>query len=319
MINSTWRESSKNHVNHEQLNNYTNYNKKSEALFRLHIPEFFKKQIDFSNENDPLLLQVLPHNKELIPHANYINDPVGDLVARQNKGVIHKYKGRVLLITTGACAINCRYCFRRVFPYSHNNASSQDWQSSIDYIKDNPDIQEVILSGGDPLMLSTKILNKLTDKLAELSHIKTLRIHTRIPIVAPNRITKNFLSWLSEIQLKKVMVLHCNHANELSNKHHNIFNNLKKTSTQLLNQSVLLKNINDDAATLIALSQRLFDFGILPYYLHQLDKVKSTKHFRVKNSKAIKLSKKLRQGLPGYLVPKLVTEIAGKKSKTLLF
>ena len=319
MKNTNWRTSVKNHVQKHQLRHLAQYASQSEDLFALHIPEFFKQQIDFSNQDDVLLKQVLPQHHELESSKGYKHDPVGDLAARQNKGIIQKYHGRVLLITTGACAINCRYCFRREFPYAQNNASSNNWQQTIEYLAQDKSIHEVILSGGDPLMLSTKRLRNLTEQLQQIKHIKTLRIHTRMPLVAPKRINTNFLSWLHELALKKIMVVHCNHANELVTEHTEIFKNLTATGTLLLNQSVLLKNINDNVASLCDLSHKLFDFGILPYYLHQLDKVNGSHHFRVKNKKAKQLHKKIQTRLPGYLVPKLVTEIAGKKSKTLLF
>ncbi len=319
MKKNHWRTDCKNHSLPIELKQHPQYEASSEDLFRLHVPLFFKNKINLQQQNDPLLLQVLPHKKELIPHKNYQSDPVGDLNARQNKGIIHKYHKRVLLIATGACAINCRYCFRREFPYQQNNAAANNWSNAIKYLAADKQIEEVILSGGDPLMLTTEKLASLTQQLEKLSHIKTLRIHTRIPIVAPSRINPHFIQWLDNIKLNKVMVVHCNHANELDNKHQQLFTAIKNSNTLLLNQSVLLKNINDNPQTLIQLSYRLLDFSILPYYLHQLDKVTGTKHFRVKNKKAKKIHKTLRHKLPGYLVPKLVTEIAGKKAKTPLF
>jgi len=296
----------------------SDYDSNSEGLFPLHIPQYFKQRINFADANDPLLQQVMPSVHEHIIKNDDLSDPVGDLLATQVKGLIHKYQGRVLLITTGACAINCRYCFRRNFPYVEQHASSNNWQAAINYINNSPDIHEVILSGGDPLMLSIKVLKKLTTQLEKIKHIKTLRIHTRIPLVSPKRITQNFLGWLDQISLKKVMVLHCNHTNELGNDLKNTLQSIAKCNTLLLNQSVLLKNVNDDSKVLSQLSHQLFTLGILPYYLNQLDKAKGISHFRVSNTRAKNIHKQLMQKLPGYLVPKLVVEISGKKNKTPL-
>ena len=318
MINQTWRQNSKNHVTTEDFYLQESYSPKSEDLFRLHIPRYFKNNIDFSNPNDPLLMQVLPNQSENIKATDFSNDPVGDLHAKKTKGVIHKYHGRVLLIATGTCAINCRYCFRRSFPYSQNNASAQNWKKAIEYLNNNQDVHEVILSGGDPLMLSTKVLNNLTTQLHTIPHIKTLRIHTRTPLVSPTRITEKFLNWLKDVSLKKVMVLHSNHAQELRDDLKPVLNRISQTQTLLLNQSVLLKGINDNSTVLANLSHRLFEFGILPYYLNQLDKVQGTTHFQVSNKKAKLIHKELLATLPGYLVPKLVEETPGKKNKSPL-
>ncbi len=319
MSKGNWRDSTKNHVTPNELADLQKYDKKAEDLFPLLVPSFLKKNINFNNPNDPILLQVLPQKSESEENTDFSDDPVGDMDASPIKGVIHKYHGRVLLIASGLCAVNCRYCFRRNFPYAKNYASGNNWSNAIEYIKENTDITEVILSGGDPLMLSTNALSKLTDKLAQIKHIKTLRIHTRIPIVSPERITNNFIQWLNKIPLKKVMVLHCNHANELSSDLHEVLKKIANTNTVLLNQSVLLKDVNDDAHVLSDLSHKLFDFGVLPYYLNQLDKAKGTHHFGIPNSTAKSLHKKLLQLLPGYLVPKLVEEISGKMNKSPLF
>ena len=318
MKNSAWRDKSKNHVNPDDFSEIEEYDKTSENLFRLQVPEYFKKLIEFNNPNDPLLLQVLPSKHEHNTNFDFINDPVGDLDSRKAKGVIHKYYGRVLLIATGTCAINCRYCFRRSFPYTENNASANNWREAIDYLVNNTDVHEVILSGGDPLMLSTKVLTLFTQQLKSLKHIKTLRIHTRIPLVSPSRINDSLINWLNNIELNKVMVVHCNHPNELTKTHKKIFKTIKNTNTLLLNQSVLLKNINDDANILIKLSHKLFDNGIVPYYLNQLDKIIGTKHFFISPEQSKRIHQQLLEKLPGYLVPKLVKEISGKKNKTPL-
>lgn len=318
MNNENWRINSRNHCQEEDFLEINNYQQKSEHLFKLQVPNYFKNNINFNNQNDPLLLQIMPSKYELIGSDDEKADPVGDLKASPIQGVIHKYHGRVLLIATGTCAINCRYCFRRDFPYAQNYASTKNWEKAIKYIKNHTEIHEVILSGGDPLMLSTNVLKKLSDQLETIAHIKTLRIHTRIPLVNPSRITENFLNWLRNITLNKVMVVHCNHANELPNALKNTIKKIRLTETLLLNQSVLLKNINNDSLILAELSKRLFEFGILPYYLNQLDKAKGTSHFRVSNQEATKIHSQLLEKLSGYLVPKLVVEISGKKNKTPL-
>lgn len=313
-----WRIKSRNHCQVDDFKGIQQYQQQSEELFKLQVPEFYKKQIDFNNPNDPLLLQIMPSQLELSQQSDERDDPVGDLRASPVDGVIHKYHGRVLLIAAGTCAINCRYCFRRNFPYTQNHASSNNWKNAIVYIQQNPEVHEVILSGGDPLMLSTKALTKLTDQLEIIPHVQTLRIHTRLPLVTPSRITENLLRWLNKLSLKKVMVLHCNHPNELNDSLIETLKSISNTETLLLNQSVLLKNVNDNSHVLIELSQRLFALGILPYYLNQLDKAKGTSHFRVSDERAKILHKQLLQNLSGYLVPKLVVEISGKKNKTPL-
>jgi len=319
MRDKNWRSHCQNHVDEHDITHIKNYDPKARDLFPLLIPKFLKDKIDFKNDNDPILLQVIPQEKEHLSFDNYCDDPVGDLAASQSKGVIHKYHGRVLLITNGTCAVNCRYCFRRNFPYAKNYAASQNWQNAIAYISSHTEIHEVILSGGDPLMLSTKTLKNLSRQLESITHVKTIRIHTRMPLVSPERITDSFLQWLEDISLKKVMVLHCNHPQELDDSLQQTIKSIAKTETMLLNQSVLLKNINDNPKVLADLSHRLFEFGILPYYLNQLDKANGTQHFSITNAQAKSIHKQLLQTLPGYLVPKLVKEISGKKNKSPMF
>ncbi len=318
MTKQSWREKSKNQASSQDFVKIENYHRDSEKLFRLHIPEFYKNNIDFTNSLDPLLMQVLPSKDELKKAIDFSDDPVGDLKSKKSKGVIHKYKGRVLLIATGTCAINCRYCFRRSFPYAQNNASANNWYSAIEYLTTHQDVHEVILSGGDPLMLSTKVLSNFSAQLNDIKHIKTLRIHTRMPLVSPSRITDNFIKWLDGIPLKKVMVLHCNHPKELQLALKPTLERIASTQTLLLNQSVLLKGVNDQTKILAQLSFKLFDYGILPYYLNQLDRVQGASHFQVPNTHAKRLHNELLAALPGYLVPKIVEEIPGKKNKSPL-
>lgn len=282
--------------------------------FPLRAPLSYCQRIEKGNASDPLLRQILPLDAELIQNENFNVDPVGDLAAIEVPGLLHKYHGRVLLMTTAACAVHCRYCFRRHFPYQESR-SEKDWQEAVDYIREHSDIHEVILSGGDPLSLSESKLKNLTDKLSTIPHIKTLRLHTRQPIVLPERITPAFLSWLDSLPWKVVMVLHCNHANEIDSSVEAILKQLQQQQITLLNQSVLLEGVNDDAETLINLSKKLFENNVMPYYLHQLDKVQGAAHFYVSAEKASLLINEIQQYLPGYLVPKLVEEKAGEKSK----
>lgn len=286
--------------------------------FSLLVPLGFCDRIEKGNPDDPLLRQILPLEAELIEDEDFNRDPVGDLAALEVPGLLHKYHGRVLLVTTSTCAVHCRYCFRRHFPYQENR-SEQNWQEAIDYIKANTDIHEVILSGGDPLSLTESRLKKLTDKLVRIPHIKTLRIHTRQPIVLPERINDDFLNWLDSLPWKIVMVLHCNHANEIDAAVSVALNQLQQHQITLLNQSVLLAGVNDNTETLINLSHKLFANHVLPYYLHSLDKVHGAKHYYVNKEKATHLINEVRQRLPGYLVPKFVEELAGEKSKTAIF
>lgn len=283
--------------------------------FALRVPLGFCQRIEKGNPHDPLLRQILPVGEELLTAEDFLLDPVADQAAMQVPGLLHKYHGRVLLITTPACGVHCRYCFRRHYPYQENRPE-QNWQEAVDYIRDNSDIHEVILSGGDPLSLTEPRLKSLTDKLINIPHIKTLRLHTRQPIVLPERVNNELLNWLNSLPWKIVVVLHCNHANEIDSSVVDALKKLHQQQVTLLNQSVLLAGVNDDAEVLVKLSQKLFMHNVLPYYLHLLDKVQGAKHFYVNKEKASKLLNEIRQDLPGYLVPKLVVEIAGEKSKT---
>ena len=290
----------------------------ADELFSLRVPLGYCQRIEKGNPNDPLLRQILPLAEELIQAPQFTPDPVADLAAVEVPGLLHKYHGRVLIITTEACAVHCRYCFRRHFPYQENRLD-QNWQQALDYLRENSDIHEVILSGGDPLSLTESRLSKLTDALATIPHIKTLRLHTRQPIVLPERINHEFLNWLDDLPWKIVMVIHCNHANEIDANVARALGKLHLHQVTLLNQSVLLAGVNDNIETLTDLSEKLFTHHVLPYYLHILDKVQGATHFYVKNEVAIALLSGLRDQLPGYLVPKLVEEKPGKKSKSAIF
>lgn len=294
------------------------YSQKAEQLFAFKITQPMLEKIDFSNQQDPVLNQFLPHVDELQKKSQYSKDPVQDMKAQKTIGVIKKYAGRVLLICSGDCAVNCRYCFRRHFNYSQQFAPRNNWHKAVKMIEEDPSIHEVILSGGDPLTLSDKTLNHLTNQLNQIDHVKTIRIHSRIPIVLPERIDHSFCQWLKTIQQKIVFVIHCNHPNEITDKARSAIKKLDQLDIQIFNQSVLLKNINDDAKVLAQLSFTLFGMNIIPYYLHMLDKVENASHFAVSEEQAVYIHRQLKEKLPGYLVPKLAVEIAGEPYKTIL-
>lgn len=286
------------------------------ALFPLRVPRPLLRRIQPGNPRDPLLLQVLPTGAELAPTPGFSDDPLEEANANPVPGVVHKYRGRLLLIAAGQCAVNCRYCFRRAFPYNENHLNRNQWQQALDYIRAQHDLREVILSGGDPLVMSDRQLGWLAGELAQIPQLDKLRIHTRLPIVAPSRINEEFLTWFSGGRLKPVLVLHCNHANEIDADVRAALGRLRAAGVTLLNQSVLLRDVNDSEDALAELSEALFDAGVLPYYLHQLDRVQGAAHFEVSDERARALVEAVRQRLPGYLVPKLVREIPAEKSKT---
>jgi len=289
--------------------------------FRCLITEAYINRIEAGNINDPLLRQVLPIAEENDTQTQQpgVDDPVGDLDALISPGLIHKYHGRVLLITTGACAIHCRYCFRRAYPYQQSSCTSKALLDALHYLKEHLEIEEVILSGGDPLILDNARLSELISTLESISHVHTLRFHTRLPIVLPSRINSGLLELLSSSRFNIVMVIHANHANEIDDTVSRRLQQLHNAGVTLLNQSVLLHGVNDNADTLVALSRRLFQCRTLPYYLHLLDPVKGAMHFAVNNQTALDLKQQMEQQLPGYLVPRLVREIAGNKAKTAIF
>jgi len=286
-----------------------------DAGFALRVPRGFAARMRPGDPDDPLLLQVLPQLAELEQAPGYVADPVGDLAAREAQGLLHKYEGRALLIASGSCAVNCRYCFRRHFPYGEEMAAAGQWRKALDHLRQDASIAELILSGGDPLSLATPKLEELSRGLAALPQVTRLRIHTRLPVVLPERIDAAFLAWFAALPLQKVVVLHANHANEFDAAVDAACRRLREAGATLLNQSVLLKNINDDADTLSELSERLFAAGVLPYYLHQLDRVQGSAHFEVDDARARALVEAIRGRLPGYLVPKLVREMEGDASK----
>lgn len=283
--------------------------------FPLRVPRGFVARMARGNPADPLLRQVLPLGEEMLPVAGFGPDPVGDLAAQAGAGLLHKYHGRVLMTATGACAVHCRYCFRRHFPYGEQRPGRDDWQGVVDYLQAHPEVDELILSGGDPLMLDDQQLHALSQRLRELPQLKRLRLHSRLPIVLPERIDSGLLAWLAGLPWPVVMVVHCNHPQELDETVAAALAQLHRLGLTLLNQSVLLAGVNDDAETLIRLSHRLFDCKVLPYYLHQLDRVKGAAHFELAESQLALLTETLRARLPGYLLPRLVRELPGDVGK----
>ncbi|WP_237068524.1 EF-P beta-lysylation protein EpmB [Microbulbifer guangxiensis] len=284
--------------------------------FALRVPRPFIARMVKGDPADPLLQQVLPGAPELEAAPGFGPDPLGESAANPVPGVVHKYHGRLLLIVAGQCAVNCRYCFRRLFPYGDNHLNRSQWQGALDYVRAQAGLREVILSGGDPLVLGDRQLQWLAGELADIPQLTTLRVHTRLPIVAPSRITAELLQWLAGSRLKPVLVLHCNHANEIDATVRASLQRLREAGVTLLNQAVLLRGVNDSETALAELSERLFDSGVMPYYLHQLDRVQGAAHFEVPDDRARALVEAIRRRLPGYLVPRLVREIAGEPSKT---
>ena len=286
--------------------------------FPLRVPRGFVARMRRGDPLDPLLLQVLPLAAELSAAPGYVLDPVGDLGSLAGAGVLRKYRGRALLITTGACAVNCRYCFRRHFPYAEENASRADFGPALELLRADATIHEVILSGGDPLTLGDRRLAALLEGLESIPHLRRVRLHTRLPIVLPERIDSGFVGVWSAVRLQKVAVVHSNHAAEIDASVRDALALLKGTGTPLLNQAVLLRGINDRADELVALSEALFEAGTLPYYLHLLDRVAGGAHFDVPEERARTLVAEVAARLPGYLVPRLVREIPGEAAKTML-
>jgi len=283
--------------------------------FPLKVPHGFIARMEKNNLNDPLLRQILPLDAELEKTMGYAADPLHEAKSNPIPGLLHKYYGRVLLTFAGTCAVNCRYCFRREFPYAKNNPGSAGWHAALNYIARDNTINEVILSGGDPLVANDHHLKKFIGMLATIPHVSRLRIHSRLPIVLPERMTAELLQIFTTTRLKVILVVHCNHAQEINHDVKQAMQPFTQAGILLLNQSVLLKGINDDANTLIALSEALFAIGVQPYYLHALDKVQGTAHFDLPPQTARKLHWAMAQHLPGYLVPKLVFEQPGAPAK----
>lgn len=283
--------------------------------FPLRVPRGFVDRMRRGDPADPLLRQVLPVDAEMRPAAGFSLDAVGDGAATAGDGMIRKYNGRALLVATGSCAINCRYCFRRHFPYAEQTASAAGWSAALERIAADDGIEEVILSGGDPLSLSDAKLAALTDGLRAVPHLRRLRLHTRLPVVLPERVDDGFAGWLASLAWPVAVVLHANHANEFDDSVDAALARLRAAGATLLNQAVLLRGVNDSVDALAALSERGFAAGVLPYYLHQLDRVQGAAHFEVDDARARLLHAGLAARLSGYLVPRLVREVAGDTGK----
>jgi len=286
--------------------------------FPVFVPPSYLARIRSGDPHDPLLRQVLPVAAETAAVEGFSRDPVKDAAASLGPGVLQKYNGRALLITTGVCAVHCRYCFRRHFPYEETPHSEAAWDKALASIATDDSISEVILSGGDPLMLVDSRLAKLAKKIAAIPHVTRLRVHTRLPIMIPSRVTDELLDWLTGSRLTPVVVIHANHAQELDAAVADSLARLQQSGVMLLNQAVLLRGVNDSVDAQAELSERLIEIGVLPYYLHQLDRVEGAAHFEVSIDEGRKIVAALRRRLPGYAVPRYVQEVPGELSKIVL-
>ena len=288
---------------------------KARRLFPMRVPRHFADLMEKGNPNDPLFLQVMPLSDEFLTSPGYSEDPLEEHDTA-GKGILHKYDSRVLLMVRTGCAVNCRYCFRRHFPYADNAVSKHQWEEVLQYIQAHDNINEVIFSGGDPLMAKDDHLAWLANEIASINHVKRLRIHTRLPVVLPERINNAFVNWFTALPIQKVLVLHANHANEMSEALKSRLITLREKGVTLLNQSVLLKGVNDSGEAISDLSEALFEASVLPYYLHVLDKVQGASHFYVSDDEGRHIMEEAIKRLPGFLVPKLVREIGGQPGKT---
>ena len=289
--------------------------RRSAAGFPLLVPRAFVARMRKGDRHDPLLLQVLPVAAERQVAAGFSADPLAEAAALAAPGLVQKYAGRALVLATGACAINCRYCFRRDFPYAESGATRAGVEAAVDAVAADPTIHEVILSGGDPLLLDDERLGRLVERIEAIPHVRRLRIHSRLPIVLPTRVTESLTAILAATRLATVMVVHANHPAELDAAVAAALARLAAARVILLNQAVLLAGVNDSVAVLATLSERLVEIGVLPYYLHLLDRVQGTAHFEVSEDAAKCLHEALRARLPGYAVPRLAREVPGEPAK----
>ncbi len=279
------------------------------------VPISYIERMQLGNPRDPLLLQVLPVEEELATVPGFVTDAVDDQSARRAPGLIHKYEGRVLLIAAGSCAVNCRYCFRRHYPYQDEPKRIADWEPALAEIASDPTVHEVILSGGDPLMLPDERIAALLEKLEAIPHLTRLRVHSRLPIVLPDRVTRTLIDTLKDSRLQPIMVVHANHPAEVAGDCVDAIRELVRGGIPTLNQAVLLKDVNDTADTLAELSERLVNVGVMPYYLNQLDRVSGTAHFEVPPERGLAIMEELRSRLAGYALPRYVREVAGADAK----
>lgn len=291
--------------------------REAKRLFALRVPRAFVARMEKGNPDDPLLRQVLTSSQEFIAAPGFSTDPLEEQHSVV-PGLLHKYRNRALLLVKGGCAVNCRYCFRRHFPYADNPGNKRNWQRALDYIAAHPELDEIIFSGGDPLMAKDHELDWLLAQLEAIAHVKRLRIHSRLPVVIPARITDTLAARFAHSSLQILLVNHINHAREIGDEFRTGMAALRKAGVTLLNQSVLLRGVNDNAQTLADLSNALFDAGVMPYYLHVLDKVQGAAHFMVSDEEARRIMRELLTLVSGYMVPKLAREIGGEPSKTPL-
>lgn len=294
------------------------WSSEGELAFPVFAPLEFVSRMEKRNPRDPLFLQVWPASEESQALVNYVADPVGDLAVEKAPGLLHKYQGRVLMIASGACAVHCRYCFRRHYPYESAPKSIKQWEPSFEAIEQDASIREVILSGGDPLTLVDATLDRWMDRIESIPHVHRLRIHTRLPVVIPSRVTAALTERLSRSRLAVWVVLHINHANEIDAQVATAIGRLQRAGATVLNQAVLLCGVNDNADALTQLFERLIDLQVGPYYLHQLDRVQGAAHWEVSENRGRELIAEVRKRLPGYAVPLYVREIAGEPNKTPL-
>ena len=294
------------------------FSSKAAGEFPLVVPRSFLARMATGDPDDPLLRQVLPLDDELQPVDGFVADAVSDASFRTAPGLLHKYHGRALMVAAGSCAVNCRYCFRRHYPYGDEPRRLDDWEPALDQLRNESSISELLLSGGDPLMLTDARLSQLVERLEAIPHLKRLRIHSRLPIVLPDRVTDVLLELLTQSRLTPIMVVHSNHAAEVAADCEAALRRLVRAGITVLNQAVLLRGVNDSAAALTDLSESLINTGVMPYYLHQLDRVAGTAHFEVDPAVGRTLIAELRTRLPGYAVPRYVQEIAGEPHKTII-
>ncbi|MEB6379564.1 EF-P beta-lysylation protein EpmB [Leclercia adecarboxylata] len=298
-------------------NEHLRAGREAKRLFPLRVPRAFVARMEKGNPDDPLLKQVLTNQDEFLSAPGFSTDPLEE----QNSvvpGLLHKYRNRALLLVKGGCAVNCRYCFRRHFPYADNQGNKRNWQVALDYVASHPELDEIIFSGGDPLMAKDHELDWLITQLEAIPHMKRLRIHSRLPIVIPARITTELTDRLGRSPLQILLVNHINHANEIDDSFRHAMSQLRQAGVTLLNQSVLLRGVNDNAHALARLSNALFDAGVMPYYIHVLDRVQGAAHFMVSDDEARAIVRELLTLVSGYMVPKLAREIGGEPSKTPL-
>lgn len=292
--------------------------RRAAKLFPLRVPESYLRRMQPGDPSDPLLRQVLPLDSEFDETPEYQTDPLQEADSHLADGLLQKYPGRALMIATGHCAVHCRYCFRRHYPYNEEPKETSAWDPAIAAIAADHSLREILLSGGDPLMLADRKLKTLTDRLEQIPHLSRLRIHTRLPIVLPSRVTDAFIGWLRGLRLTSIIVVHANHPQEIQDDCADALRHLVRSGIPVLNQSVLLRSINDDVETLTELSERLTNLGVIPYYLHQTDRVSGTAHFAVSEATGRELIAEMRRRLPGYAVPTFVQEVPGEMHKTPL-